>query len=495
MGFIDKIIEFVSPTTALRREQVRYALEQVRGYDAGSRGKRAKGWTTTGGSADREIIGAGETIRARARDMVRNNPYANKSATVTRTGVVGPGVKISIRSKRATDNKKANALWKAWAETTACDFMGRKNFYVIQRLVINAIYVDGEVFIRQRRDASRAVPLQLQVLEADYLDTGKSHAQMSDGGRIDAGIETDRDGRVVAYWLWNQHPNDNTHWRSLTSDRVPADQILHIYTEDRPGQLRGVSKMASMLFALRDFSEYEDAQLIRQKIAACFSIFVTGEGEVRPGDPEFDGLPMERVEPGMIEYLAPGKGIQYGTPPTVENYDEYSRAILRGAAAGAGLTYEAFTGDLSNVNFSSGRMGWIEQSRSIKELQEDVIILQLCAPVWDWFVKAATVAGQLRVGAEIETSWTAPRREMIDPVKETKALNDLIRAGLTSWQDVVREMGGDPEILRAEIVADMALFDSIGAKPTIDPRYDPKRNDTTGAPTKAPPANKVNDGG
>lgn len=475
MSLIDKLIEFVSPATALRREQVRFALDQVRGYDAASRGKRAKGWTATGGSADREIVGAGATIRARARDMVRNNPYANKATMVMRTSVVGPGVKISIRSRRITDSRKATALWKNWAETTACDFMGRKNLYGIQRLVVNAVYTDGEVFIRQRRNASKAIPLQLQVLEADYLDAGKSYAKLDNGGRIDAGIETDAEGRVTAYWLWQQHPNDNTQWISLDSVRVPADEVLHIYTEDRPGQLRGVSKMASMMFGLRDFAEYEDAQLIRQKIAACFSIFVTGEGEVRPGDPEYDGAPMERVEPGTIEYLPPGKGVQYGTPPTVENYDEYSRAILRGAAAGAGLTYEAFTGDLSNVNFSSGRMGWIEQSRYIKELQEDVMILQLCSPVWEWFITAAKLRGAIRAEALFETNWTAPRREMIDPVKETKALNDMLRAGLTSWQDVIRELGGDPDVLRAEMAEDMSMFDAMNAKPTSDPRYDIKR--------------------
>lgn len=475
-NLLDRFLQVVSPQTALRREKSRFALRELRKYDAASRGKRAKGWRTSGGSADREILAAGATIRNRARDMVRNNPYVRKSARVIRTSVVGSGIKISIRSKRAAQLRLIKSMWKDWAETTACDFMGRKNLYAIQKLVINSVYVDGEVFVRQRRNASQEVPFQLQVLECDYLDTSKSVARLDNGGRIDGGIETDSEGRKTAYWMYQQHPNDNTVWKSLVSVRVPADEILHIYVEERAGQLRGVSELVASMFSLRDFSEFEDAQLIRQKIAACFSVFITGTGDFKPGDADSGGgLPMERVEPGIIERLAPGEGVEFAAPPSTDNYEEYSRSVLRGAAAGAGLTYEAMTGDLSNVNFSSGRMGWIEMSRFIKEWQEDTMILQFCIPVWQWFLQSLKIKGVVKNTTRFDTSWTAPRREMIDPVKETQGLKESVRAGFSSWQDVVRETGGDPDVLRDQMAEDMATFDELGAKPTSDPRYDPKR--------------------
>lgn len=478
LNFIDKIVSFVSPKRGLDRARARHTLDQFRKYDAASRGKRAKGWQTSGSSADNEINVTGSIIRNRARGMVRNNPYIRKAVRVVRTSVVGSGIKLAIRSKQTANARRAKQLWKQWAESTACDFMGRKNLYGIQRLVINAVYVDGEVFIRRRRNAKKEIPFELQVLEADFLDTTKNYSKLENGGRIDHGIETDAEGRKVAYWMYQQHPHDNTVWRSLVSVRVPADEVLHIYSEERPGQLRGVSQLVASMFRLRDFDEYEDAQLIRQKIAACFAAFVTGDGEVRPGDPDADGgLPLERVEPGIIEYLPPGKQVTFGNPPETRNYDEYARKILQGAAAGAGLTYESLTGDLSNVNFSSGRMGWIEMNRFVKEWQEDQMILQLCMPVWEWFVEAATIKGHFTQRAKFDTSWTAPRREMIDPVKETKGLTDSVRAGLASWQDTVRELGGDPEILEAEFAEDMAMFDRLGAMFASDPRHDPQRKE------------------
>jgi len=478
MSIIKKILTAIAPAAALRREKANFALSQMRKYDAASRGKRARNWNTAGGSADREIVAAGTTIRNRARDMVRNNSYVRKAAQVMRTSVVGQGVKLSIRATRITDTRRAKMMWKNWAESTDCDYYGRKNFYSIQRLIANAVFVDGEAFVVKRRNGNTPSPIQLQVLEADYLDYTKSVAQLASGNRIDAGIETDQNGRKVAYWMFPQHPQDNTTWRSLTSNRVPATEVLHIYQEERPGQLRGVSALVASMFRLRDFDEYEDAQLIRQKIAACFSVFITGDGDVRPGDPSDNTYPLERVEPGIIEYLPPGKGVEFGRPPETTNYDEYSRKVLQGAAAGVGLTYESLTGDLSNVNFSSGRMGWIEMSRNIREWQDDVIISQLCIPVWKWFVEAMVVSNNLKADAVFDTNWTAPRREMIDPVKETKGLSEGLRAGLNSWQDTIRELGKDPDEVRAQMAEDMANFDTMGAKPTIDPRYDPKRNDS-----------------
>ncbi len=67
----------------------------------------------------------------------------------------------------------------------------------------------GEVLVRRRlRRASDGlpVPLQLQVLEADFLDATKSNNVGA--GRIVQGIEFDPVGKRRAYWLHPEHPGD-----------------------------------------------------------------------------------------------------------------------------------------------------------------------------------------------------------------------------------------------------------------------------------------------
>jgi len=179
----------------------------------------------------------------------------------------------------------------------------------------------------------------------------------------------------------------------------------------------------------------------------------------------------------MIEHLPAGKTVTMANPPSVENYDEYGSAILRKIAVGYGVSYEVLTGDLSNVNFSSGRMGWIEFHRLISEWQNLMLIPMMLDTIWSWFLDAATIAGKAKPG--VRCLWTPPRREMIDPVKETKALVEQIRAGLESWSNVVRMNGGNPDERLKEIVDDYKEFDKFTLMLTCDPRYDPTR--TNGA--------------
>lgn len=475
MNIIDRVVSFFSPEAGAKRARAR-AIEDIllqRKYDGAGKGRRNPRQNPST-SANTEISAAARDLRNNHRDMVRNNPYAKKAVSVIAANVVGTGIKPSIQSPGSRALRNAKAAWRAWADTTACDYEGRKTFAGIQRLVMQSVAESGEVFIRARRSASTLpVPLRLQVLEADFLDTSKDGISTPGNGYIMQGIEFDVNGQRVAYWLYDYHPGENRLYRSMTSQRIPADEIAHIFYEERPGQIRGVPFGVSGMTRLRDFDEYEDAQLIRQKIAACFAAFVTDSKDPLPGEMNAGSYPIERVEPGMIEYLPPGKQVTFGNPPPADGYNDYSRRVLQGIAAGYGVTYEALTGDLSNVNFSSGRMGWIEMGRMIADWQELMLVPQLCDRVFQWWQEAGAIAGAL--APNLTVSWTPPARMMIDPVKETKGLSEQVRNGFVSWQEAVRQMGYDPDMTADELKQDYERFDAAGFLLSCDPRYDPNR--------------------
>ena len=74
-----------------------------------------------------------------------------------------------------------------------------------------------------------------------------------------------------------QHPGclTLTNWQAgFISKPIPAESVLHVYKKDRPGQVRGVTWLAPVILKLRDLDEYEDAELVRKKIEACFAAFV-----------------------------------------------------------------------------------------------------------------------------------------------------------------------------------------------------------------------------
>lgn len=484
MSVIDNIISLFSPSTALARVRNKRALEIYnssgkRGYDAAGNGVRNGNWRGGSYSANSEIEIAGHTLRQRSRDLARNNPYYSKGLSVLSANIVGTGIQPSIHASSKGAQNTLRTLWKAWAESTDVDFDGRKTLYAIQALAVRSMFESGECFVRrwvQMKD-SRGI-LQLQILEADYLDTTKSsNIGATKGIYIHNGIEYDQQGRKVAYWMWKQHPGESIRYQDIVSVRIPAEEIIHLYMEERPGQSRGIPKATSSMNRFKDFDEYEHSKLIREKIAACFAVFVTTDdsGHNPSGLGSAGGYDLEMVEPGIIERLRPGESVSFAQPPANDGYADYAAQNLRGAAAGIGVTFEGMTGDYSRVNFSSARMGWIEFGRWAEQLQYNLIIPVLCEKIFQWWIALEKLNGTIRHGVKPSATWTAPRREFVDPLKEAKALSEMVRNGFLSRQEAVRQLGYDPEEVTSEMVEDAAAFDAAGLKPTSDPRFDTNR--------------------
>jgi lambda family phage portal protein len=476
MNWIDRAVSLVSPRTGLRRARYRAAMDVLhRGYEGARVGRRTDGWVSPGTGANTEVAVALPRLRDRTRDLVRNNPYAAKAVQAVVSNLVGTGIVARARSGDADLNDRADALWLRF--TAQCDADGRTDFHGQQALVVRAMAESGECLVRLRPRRSNDgldVPLQLQVLEADHLDTTRA-GDVPGGGFIHQGIEFDGLGRRIAYWLFPVHPGEVATFRrgSLQSRRIPADRVLHIFERLRPGQERGVPWFAPAILKLRDLDEYDDAELVRKKIEACFAAFVLDAddaetlGEVRQ---DGDGRRIETFEPGMIEYLPAGKDVRFAAPAASGGYPEYMRMQLHAVAAGLGLTYELLTGDLSQVNYSSIRAGLIEFRRRMEALQWQVLIPNLCTPIWRAFVTTAQATGRLPAG-DFGVEWTAPRFEAVDPLKDVKADIMAVRAGAMTLKEMIARNGYDPAEVLREIAETNALLDRLGLVLDTDPRH------------------------
>ena len=486
VNFLDRAIEWVSPKWAFERKQYRIAADiQKRAYDGAGRGRRTDKWRAQATSATTEVHGALELLRNRNRELVRNNPYALKAVTELANNIAGTGIMATPKMMPAVGMTKKQAkmvndtlktVFKTWADSTDADYEGHMNYWGLCHLAVRCCMESGEVLIRKHvsTDKGLVMPLQLRVLEGDYIDSTKWVQGLAGGGYIYYGVEFNAAHKIVAYWLWETHPGDNYQF-NMTSNRVPAEEIIHFFIKERPGQFRGVPAGHGSMLRLKDFDEYEDAQLVRQKIAACFSVFVQDSSinatAGMPGGGAADVAQLEKVEPGIIEYLPAGKTMSFATPPDAgAGYEPYTKGVLRGIAAGYGMDYVTMTGDLTGVNFSSGRMGWLQFHRNIGVLQQNSFIPIVCNKVWRWYMQMAVVMGYSRT-VLVPVAWTPPRREMIDPVKETNAQMNAIEGGLTSWSETARENGWNAEDLLEEMKLDKENFDAAGVMPVSDPRF------------------------
>lgn len=456
MNIIDNVVSIFSPAAGLRRARARAALNVVRSYEGAKTGRRTDGWTTGGTSANAEISPALSKLRNRSRDLMRNNPHAVKAINSIVANTVGTGITVKLSD--------GQDIWNKWINE--CDADGQLDFYGIQSLVNRTKEESGECFVRFRYrlvSDGLSVPLQLQVLEPDYLDNIKTET-LKNGAWIQNGIEYDNTGRRVAYWMYTQHPGENSPiLNNLVSQRVIAADILHIYHKTRPGQARGVPRLAPVMLKMRDLDDYEEAELVRKGIEACFAAFVTTGGDenrLGPTETETNGTKTRQIETmsaGMVHYLQPGEEVSFGTPSSAQGYNDYIRTQLRSIAAGSGATYEQMTGDLSGVNYSSIRAGTLEFRRTIDMDRWLIFIPMFCMPVLRAWANSAYLAKKIKSPA-ITGEWTPPRWDWVDPVKDITGELLEMASGLKPWGRAVRERGYDPDENIKEIAEEQKKF-------------------------------------
>lgn len=468
MNWLDKAIGWFAPQTGFRRSQYRRAMTHALRYDGADSGRRTSGWTTAGTSANSEIGPGLSKLRERSRDLVRNNPYAARAIDEIVGQAIGTGIAAQARSQFEPLNQKIDEAWAAWSDE--CDADGQLDFGGIQDLVARTVLESGEALIRFRprfaADGFR-VPLQLQVIEPDFLDIGKTEKTKT--GYIIQGVEFDLVGRRIFYWIFPEHPGDviSTSLRgNFASQRAPASEIVHIYRKKRPGQVRGVPLLAPVMLALRDLDEYQDAERVRKKIEACLTAFIAqpegGDGPTLGSTTtETGGKRIEEFRPGMVMYGAAGEKAEFFAPTGAGGYAEYVRQNERVIAAGIGMTYEQLTGDLSNVNYSSHKAGRLSFQAQIEALRWLCLIPGFLRPVRERFIDAAFASGAIPQQM-YETEYTPPAFGSVDPKKDADAVETDLRTGRKTWPQAISEMGYDPRKQLAEIEKWRPLLEAAG---------------------------------
>jgi lambda family phage portal protein len=263
---------------------------------------------------------------------------------------------------------------------------------------------------------------------------------------------------------------------------VPAEDVIHVFFRKRPGQARGYTWLAPVIQRMSKFDEMEDAVMEQAKIAACFAGFITKDPENNPAGSNKRPPLIDRMEPGMLQELSIGEEVSFGTPPTFNGYAPYSLQALHAIAVGLGVPYELLTGDLKGVNFSSGRMGWLNFARRVDVWQWRMLIPQLCDQVWRWFMEAQVLLPG-GVTDDVKAYWVPPRRDMVDPKSETENVITRVRNGLTTWPDALRELGiTDPKRHAEQIKKANDMIDEYGLVLDCDPR----RVAAAGSPSQPP---------
>ena len=446
-----------------------------RQFAAAAVNRLTSSWTGTYSSLDRDLASALPRIRARARDLAQNNDYVRRYLSMVAANIAGQGVSIQSQARWPDGqpdvmlNNAVEAAFAHWSMTP--EITGRMDWSEVQRLVARSVAMDGEALIRLSIQDRR---LQLQLLDPSLLDDTYNDATK----RIVMGVETSATGAPVAYHILTAHPGDVAVERRR--ERVPAENIIHLFRADRPQQTRGVTWLHTAMKRLNDLGGYEEAAIIAARVgAAKMGFFTAPDGDLSPLADAGDvaGELYQDADPGRFGLLPPGYDFKSFDPDYPhEQYGTFVKAQLRGIAAGLGVAYHNLAGDLEAVNFSSARAGTLEERDQWMILQ-DWFIAGFVRPVFVAWLDAALLAGEISINtsAGIKTldstvankilsgvHLAGRRWSWVDPVKDVQANILAIDNGLKSRREVASEQGRDLDDVWAQIAREQAEAERLG---------------------------------
>jgi lambda family phage portal protein len=461
-------------------------------------------WVPFTQGPDAEIDAERNLMVARARDLVRNDGWANGSIARILDAAVGadfhmrsaPAWRVLQRECPAMDaswaaefSVAADAEWRLWADdpNRYCDAARGMTVTQMLRLALRHKLIDGDALAlalwqpdHVGAGAARYAT-SILVLDPDRL-TNPYEEMDSDYRR--GGIDIDPVGAPLGYWIRRAEPND---WfnatKSMEWDRFPRETewgrpvVVHDFDRERAGQHRGVGILTSVLGRFKMLNKFDQVSLQAAVLRTLVGFFVKSpyDQEMVQGAIDVDvrgGGGMEQL--GAYQELR--EGFSKANPPMLmggvripklfsgesietvsagahaTEFVAFEKAFLASIAAATGESEAEVSKDYSRMNYSSARAASLSAWKTLLRRRHDFTI-GFAAPLYCAWLEEACDRGRLPLpaGAPDFTEWRGaygrcrgigPGRGWVDPLKERQGEVLGLDAGFGTLDETVAEIAG-----------------------------------------------------
>lgn len=434
------------------------------------------------------------TLVSRSRSLYMTAPIATSAIKSTKTNVVGSGLKLKARidyEVLGITEEQSQAMedtiereFSLWAETSRCDALGLNNFYEMQGLYLMGQLLNGDAFcLRKYENPTPYMPygLRLQLIESDrvctpdlgvsvgnspYISYGKNE---SNGNEIYSGIELNKDGKAVAYWICNQYPNAQSvgEYKALEWNRVEAygantglPNIMHMFDAERAEQRRGVPILAPVIETLKQLSRYTDAELMAAVISGMYTVFIKTE---TPTDMPFGEAMPDVYEPvehndneyelgnGAINMLGTNESIQIADPKRPStSFNAFVNSMSKQIGSALEIPQELLLKEF-NASYSASRAALLEAWKMFR-MRREMLARAFCQPIYEMFLTEAVASGRIKAKGFFQdpiirkawcgADWNGPAPGMIDPVKEVNAAKTRVENGFSTREEETMGLTG-----------------------------------------------------
>jgi lambda family phage portal protein len=443
-------------------------------------------WATSPIRTNDDIRASLEILTSRSKDLAKNSSLYKHFITLSKHNVVGPnGFKLQAKSYneiggKFVQDKVANTIieeaWLDWCKKYRgyCTMDGKQGFKDFCDSVYGSILIDGECFVRMYRGKMNPYKFSLQIIDASLVDVNLNVALMPGADTyIEMGVEMNIFGRPVAYHILNNTFAPNSQYVLGKYTVIPANEILHIFVQEFPNQVRGYPRASAAILDLNYIDALKEATLVSARMAAC-TVGVYERGVGVGGQLDFDeetpdSKPLLDMAPGQVSVAPRGWTYKQLSPSHPnQNIENFASLVQRDISSGLGCSYSALTGDLSGANYSSIRYGGLME-RDAWRADQEFLIENFLKPVFYAWLEQFLISGKTflpisKFDKFSNITFIARRWVWVDPLKDQKASELAIDMNLVSPQEVIRETGHDPEELLEEIADWQILLDKYGLK-------------------------------
>ena len=500
MNIFEKAIAAVSPQAALKRYAARQTLKIMNsGYGDGGAShskKSMRGFTAHSLSPTKDIDENLRTLVSRSRSLYMTAPIATSAIKTTKTNVVGSGLKLKSRidyeflgmTEEQAEKWESNVEreFDLWASSRMCDALRLNSFYEMQGVILMGQLLNGDGFCLNKYEMpTKQMPygLRLQLLESDRVCTPNATVSNYMGGayhgynpknnnEIYSGVEVDKNGATVAYWICNQYPyySGTESGKPLKWNRVEVFgketgrlNLIHIFDAERAEQRRGVPMLAPVIEELKQLKRYTDAELMAAVISGMFTVFVTTdspstENALGQGYPE-DTQSVDndandyQLGNGAIVTLNEGEKIEVADPKRPSTaFDGFVNALCKNIGSALEIPQELLLKSFTS-SYSASRAALLEAWKMFR-MRREWLSKEFCQPVYELFLTEAIASGRIQAKGFFDdvitkkawcgADWNGAAMGMVDPVKEVQAAILRVENGFaTREEETMGLTGGD----------------------------------------------------
>lgn len=388
-------------------------------------------------------------LQMRSAHAIRNNGVAKaaRDRYVTKLG----NICVNWKTPDGKSHKVMQKLWDEFAANPNLD--GHGNFANTQSVWHGSMFQSGNAFTRlqiRRKDNPNVIPLKLELITPEFHDvlffgtsSGDKNTYTRHGIKF---VDSKPDTYYFRKGIW-QSFYMNEIVNPYTRIEVPANELLHMFIRDMPGQWIGIPSLTSVLIPLYELDELTDATVAKQKAAQAIAWVITNTNPIAmtpTGTPtavktkNLEDKIVFETGGGNTQYLNKGEDIRFYQGTDIgANLQILIQKELQRIASAVGIPYHELTGDTNGLDFSSIRAVAIELRTRIEYIHHFYTIPLGLEPLTAYF-KELAVMYKKGVANAIPT-FQLPRVYGVDELKDTQADLLEVQYGMATLQSKLDE--------------------------------------------------------